>query len=79
MKEKEFLQLKALNIYRITYWEEAWKYHWTITFSNEERDEFTFNVKDEEMTKFILIILKQIEKTAETFTEKLKNLFNIKN
>jgi hypothetical protein len=77
MKEKEFLQLQSLNIYRKMYWEEAGKYCWTITFSNEKKEEFTFSIEDEEMKNFILIISKQVEKTAETFTEKLKNLFNI--
>jgi hypothetical protein len=77
MEKKEFLQLKSLYVNKRTYWPDVWKYHWKITFSNEEEDEFTFNIQDEEMKKFLSVISKQVEKTAETFTDKLKKLFTI--
>ena len=75
LTEKEMLKLQRIYINNITYWEDMWKYKGTITFINEKKDEFTFNIGDEEIKEFIKIISKQVSKTAESFTEKLKKLF----
>lgn len=72
---KDDLQLKSFYINLRTYWNDIWKYFWKVTFTNEKEEEFTFNIEDEEMKLFIKLIAKQVSNTANTFTNKLKNLF----
>lgn len=76
MTDKDKLTLKSFHVYFRDYWEDKWKYTGSIEFSNWSWDKFVFNIEDEEVKEYMWFIAKRIEKTASTFTQKLKDLFS---